>query len=246
MSLTELEQHVVDEIDRRGEELVELASALIRFDTEAREPEHPPREEAAFQEYLAGRLAALGAQIDLWEPAREDVHGSRLVPAGGLGFAGRPQLAARFPGAGGGRSLLLNGHIDVVSSAPRDAWTSDPNEPEVRHGKLYGRGSCDMKGGIAAMTFAAEVIAALGVRVSGIGVRVEPGRRFFCSPETRHPIPEPRSIPGNTSGFASLQCVPGGIGSTIRSSRIDPPVVCAGNQYGVVVSPERIRRCQKM
>ncbi|MBA2295095.1 MAG: ArgE/DapE family deacylase [Actinobacteria bacterium] len=167
MALTELEQQVFDEIGRRGEELVELASALIRFDTEAREPEHPPREEAALQEYLAGRLAALGAEIDLWEPAREDVAGSRLVPDGGLGFAGRPQLAARFRGAGGGRSLLLNGHIDVVSPEPRESWTSDPNEPEVRDGKLYGRGSCDMKGGIAAMTFAAEVIAALGVRLAG-------------------------------------------------------------------------------
>ncbi len=167
MALTELERRIADEIGRRGDELVELASALIRFDTEAREPDDPPRGEAALQEYLAGRLAALGAEIDLWEPDREDVEGSRLVPAGGLGFEGRPQLAARYRGAGGGRSLLLNGHIDVVSSVPREAWTSDPNEPEVRDGKLYGRGSCDMKGGIAAMTFAAEVLSGLGVRLAG-------------------------------------------------------------------------------
>ena len=157
--LTDLERRIVDEIAGRRHELVELASALIRFDTEAREPDDPPREEAALQGYLADRLAARGAEIDLWEPAREDVAGSRLVPPGGLGFEGRPQLAATFRGAGGGRSLLLNGHIDVVSSAPREAWASDPNEPEVRDGKLYGRGSCDMKGGIAAMALAAEALA---------------------------------------------------------------------------------------
>jgi len=167
MGLSEIERRVTDEIGRRGDELVELASALIRFDTEAREPDDPPREEAALQEYLAGRLAALGAETDVWEPARADVEGSRLVPAGGLGFEGRPQLAARFRGAGGGPSLLLNGHIDVVSAAPREAWTSDPNMPEVRDGKLYGRGSCDMKGGVAAMTFAAEALAELGVRLAG-------------------------------------------------------------------------------
>ena len=165
--LSELEQRVAGEIARRADELVELASALIRFDTEAREPDDPAREEAALQEHLAGRLGARGAEIDLWEPTRDDVDGSRLVPAGGLGFEGRPQLAATFRGAGGGRSLLFNGHIDVVSSIPREAWTSDPNEPEVRHGKLYGRGACDMKGGIAAMTFAAEVLAELGVRLAG-------------------------------------------------------------------------------
>ncbi|MBA2293638.1 MAG: M20/M25/M40 family metallo-hydrolase, partial [Actinobacteria bacterium] len=167
MGLSELEQRVVGEIGHRSDELVELASALIRFDTEAREPDDPPREEAPLQEYLAGRLGALGAETDVWEPERKDVEGSRLVPPGGLGFEGRPQLAARFRGAGEGRSLLLNGHIDVVAAVPREAWTSDPNQPEVRDGRLYGRGSCDMKGGIAAMTFAAEVLAELGVRLAG-------------------------------------------------------------------------------
>lgn len=167
MPLTDLERQVFDEVARRRDELVELASELIRFDTEARQPGDPPRQEAALQSYLAARLAARGAEIDLWEPAPEDVAGSRLVPPGGLGFEGRPQLAARLRGAGGGRSLLLNGHIDVVSAVPREAWTSDPNEPEVRDGKLYGRGSCDMKGGIAAMVLAAEVLVEVGVRLAG-------------------------------------------------------------------------------
>ena len=167
MALTELEQRVVDEVARRSGELVELASALIRFDTEARAADDPPRDEAALQEYLAARLARHGAEVDLWEPARGDVDGSRLVPPGGLDFVGRPQLAARVRGAGGGRSLLLNGHIDVVSAEPLHAWTTHPNEPDVRDGRLYGRGSCDMKGGVAAMTFAAEVLAGLGIRLAG-------------------------------------------------------------------------------
>ena len=84
-----------------------------------------------------------------------------------LDFDGRPQLVARFAGAGGGRSLLLNGHIDVVSGEPKARWTDDPNTPVVRDGKLYGRGACDMKGGVAAMVLAAEVLARLGVRLAG-------------------------------------------------------------------------------
>ena len=51
-----------------------------------------------------------------------------------LDFDGRPQLLARFAGAGGGRSLLLNGHIDVVSGEPKARWTDDPNTPVVRDG----------------------------------------------------------------------------------------------------------------
>lgn len=57
---------------------------------------------------------------------------------------------------------------------------------------------------------------------------------------------ESAPCPGNTNGLASLQCVPGGIGRTIRSSRIDPLLVWAGNHQGACVSPDRIRFYQKM
>ena len=85
-----------------------------------------------------------------------------MVPDG-LDFVGRPQLAAQqLRSTGGGRSLLLNGHIDAVSYKPLERWTSHPLEPEVRDGLLYGRGSCDMKGGIAGMLFALETVKRLG------------------------------------------------------------------------------------
>ena len=161
-----LEERILEEVAAGREELVELTSALIGFDTTAREPADPPRDEAELQAYLGDRLSRAGAAVDIWEPEPGDVAGTRQIPLG-LGFAGRPQLAARFPGAGGGRSLLLNGHIDVVPSEPRGRWTSDPNQAEVRDGALYGRGACDMKGGVACMVYAAEVLSRLGVRLQG-------------------------------------------------------------------------------
>lgn len=165
--LTASERRVMDEIARCRDDLVALASALIGFDTTARENnDEPPRDEAALQEYLAARLRAVGAEADVWEPTPEDVADSPMTLPG-LRFEGRPQLAARFAGTGNGRSLLFNGHIDVVTVEPRERWTSDPFHAEVRDGKLYGRGSCDMKGGIAAMVFAAEVLATLGLRLAG-------------------------------------------------------------------------------
>lgn len=167
MSLSELERRVVDEIEACQEELVTLLADLIAFDTTARsEVNSPARDEAALQAYLAERLRAAGAETDVWEPAPEDVAGSKLAPPG-VRFDGRPQMVARFAGTGGGRSLLFNGHVDVVSSEPRERWTSDPNRAEVRDGKLYGRGACDMKGGVAAMTFAAEALASVGAKLAG-------------------------------------------------------------------------------
>jgi len=154
------EQRLVDAIAARSDELVALLCDLIRFDTTSRtEPDDPARDEAALQAHLAARLQAAGAEVDVWEPARDDVAGHPLTPAGGIGFAGRPQLAARFRGTGGGRSLLLNGHIDVVPAEREDGWDHDPFEPQVRDGRVSGRGACDMKGGIAAMVVAAEALA---------------------------------------------------------------------------------------
>ncbi len=85
----------------------------------------------------------------------------------GIHFDGRPQMIARVAGDGGGKSMLLNGHIDVVPAEPRAAWRRDPFEAHVEDGRLYGRGSCDMKGGVAAMVVAVETLAALGVSLKG-------------------------------------------------------------------------------
>ena len=153
---------LVDAVAERRDDLVALACELIGYDTTSRsEPGAPAREEAALQGALAERLRACGAEVDLWEPAPADVAGHPLSVAG-LGFAGRPQLAARLRGSGGGRSLLLNGHIDVVPAAREDGWEHDPFDPQVRDGQISGRGACDMKGGIAAMVVAAEVLSATG------------------------------------------------------------------------------------
>src|SRR6185436_18142557 len=108
-----LEQRILEAIESGREELVELVSRLVAFDTTAREVDDQPRDEADLQAYLGDRLRAAGATVDIWEPLPQDVAGSRQMPPG-LTFDGRPQMAASFAGSGGGPSLLLNGHIDVV------------------------------------------------------------------------------------------------------------------------------------
>ena len=160
-----LEEKVVKAALGARDEIVELVTESVACDTTARLPGQPARDEEKLQRLLAARLARLGAQPDLWEPAPTGA-GSRSLPPG-LDFAGRPQLAAVLPGAGGGRSLLLNGHIDAVDVAPREQWLSDPFRVEERDGSLYGRGVCDMKGGIACLVVALETLSRLGVRLAG-------------------------------------------------------------------------------
>jgi len=160
--IDERERRVCEHIAQRQDELVALLRALIGFDTVAASGGELP----ALQSFLAARLERSGAHADVEEPDPAVVAGHPFAPEG-FTFEGRPQLVARFAGAGGGRTLLLNGHVDVVSAEPRDAWSVDPFAGELRDGAVYGRGSCDMKGGVAAMVFAAEALAELGVALRG-------------------------------------------------------------------------------
>jgi acetylornithine deacetylase len=156
------ERELIKRIETRRDELVELACELISYDTTSRAyPEEPARQEAALQSALAARLQAAGAEIDLWEPDPADVADHPLTAGRVFRFDGRPQMAARLRGSGGGRSLIFNGHIDVVPASIND-WDHDPFDPQLRNGMIIGRGACDMKGGIAAMVVAAESLAETG------------------------------------------------------------------------------------
>jgi acetylornithine deacetylase len=162
----ELEREICGRIAERQHDLVALLQTLIRFDTTTHVPGAPARQEAALQAYLAERLTRAGASVDVSEPDPALIAGHQMVPEG-FTFSGRPQLVARFAGAGGGRTLLLNGHVDVVDPGRFDAWDHPPFDGVVVDGTVRGRGACDMKGGVACMVFAAEVLAELGVRLAG-------------------------------------------------------------------------------
>jgi acetylornithine deacetylase len=78
-------------------------------------------------------------------------------------YENRYNLVANCPLTGqGGRSALFNGHLDVFSPEPIDSWNHDPFDPEIKEGWLYGRGSGDMKSGLAAMVYAVEAIKKAG------------------------------------------------------------------------------------
>ncbi|HTP23566.1 MAG TPA: M20/M25/M40 family metallo-hydrolase [Solirubrobacteraceae bacterium] len=223
MPLTAAEQRVCEAIEAGSDELVNLAASLIGFDTTAREVGDPCRDEAALQGYLAGRLSAAGATVDVWEPDAEAMAGKPLVPPG-LSFEGRPQLIARLAGQGGGRSLVFNGHIDVVSAEPRSEWTSDPFAGSVRDGRLYGRGACDMKGGIASMVFAVEALASTGVLLDG---------DLLVATNTDE----------ESSGAGGTALVERGLradaGIVTEPTGFQTWIACRGSDYGVITVPGR-------
>src|SRR5207244_9617777 len=132
-------------------EIVRFTADLVRIPTI-----NPPGEEyEAGAHFLGEHLKRRGFAIEY------------------IAAEGRPEHTARHPRVnvvgsrrgGPGPVVHLNGHIDVVPAG--DGWAVDPFGGIVRDGRIYGRGVCDMKAGIAAAVFAAEAITRAGVPLPG-------------------------------------------------------------------------------
>lgn len=143
-------------------ELLDLVRELVSLPSENR----PPRgEEGPCQERVSGYLGSLGLAVDTFEP--DEVEGATTHPAWwpGRDYAGRPNIAARLPGLGGGRSLLFSGHVDVVPAVGEGAhgyW-----DGEIDDGRLYGRGALDMKGGVACYLHALRCLVECKAMLAG-------------------------------------------------------------------------------
>ena len=136
---TAVADRVLAGVDR--DTLVDLASQLVRI------PSFCP-DETPVARFLADYFRPRGYQVEL-----QEVEPDRL------------QAIATLPGAGGGPRLMFNGHTDINSLAR--GWTRDPFTPWVEGDRLYGHGVQNMKGGLATMIQAAEVIRQAGVRLRG-------------------------------------------------------------------------------
>jgi succinyl-diaminopimelate desuccinylase len=185
-------------VAERRDDVVALTQALVRIPTV-----NPPGDAyEACARLLGERLARRGFSVEFVRaagaPGDSDAHPrvnvvARIEPPGGMD---------------GGECLHFNGHIDVVEPGP--GWTQDPFGAAVVDGRIYGRGSCDMKGGIAAGVIAAEALLDSGlpwrgaIEISGTvdeesggyaGVGFLAERGHFSRPRVHHVIiPEPLGV----------------------------------------------------
>ena len=124
-------------------------------------------DEAKIQKFLADYLAGLGLKIDMWETSWEELKKHPAYRPVARGYEGRPNIVATLKGSGGGRSLLLNGHTDVIPVGGGEGWSDDPWSAKIKNGRIYGRGSADMKSGVASHIMAMECLLAAGVKTKG-------------------------------------------------------------------------------
>jgi succinyl-diaminopimelate desuccinylase len=193
--MTQDTENLLKIIEARREELVELAQALIRFPTI-----NPPGE--AYQpcaEFIGRRLGARGFAVNYVRAAGTPGDSERYP---------RVNVIARREGGTAGRCVHFNSHIDVVQTGA--GWTLDPFAAVIRDGKIYGRGACDMKGGLAASIIAVEALIDSGAELPGAleisgtvdeesggfgGVHYLAQRGWFSPPRVDHVIiPEPLNV----------------------------------------------------
>jgi acetylornithine deacetylase len=164
-------QSIIDAVDARREPILAFFRELVRTPSET----HPPGgDEGPAQAIVARRLREIGLDVDIFEPT--DVPDVERHPGWwpGQDYAGRPNVVGAWrapaPSDGSktaGRSLILNGHIDVVPAGDRQLWSHEPYGAEEVGGRIYGRGTADQKIGIAAMIEAVAVLRELGLRPAG-------------------------------------------------------------------------------
>ncbi|HMQ57062.1 MAG TPA: acetylornithine deacetylase/succinyl-diaminopimelate desuccinylase family protein [Rhizobiaceae bacterium] len=179
-------------IDSRRDEVARLTAGLIRFET----VNPPGRDYGPCAEFIAARLKRSGFVTEI------------LRATGAPGDTDefpRFNVVARREGSASGPCVHFNSHIDVVEAG--DGWTVDPFGGEIRDGKVYGRGACDMKGGLAASIVAVEAFLDVfpqfpgAIEISGTadeesggfgGVAWLAERGYFSPPRVDHVIiPEP-------------------------------------------------------
>lgn len=184
-----MEDKILTSVDANCEAYIQLLRRTIQIPSLT-------GEEGAAQEFIAECLQDLGMAVECWEPdlaeifrtfpevAQYPTHWQHdlILPydtlplyddyiASGkqdvLNYHQRPNVLGTLPGKGGGRSLLINGHIDTVTVEPRSGWTRDPFGAHIDGDRLCGRGSADMKGGLVAALCAIQTLVLCGAELRG-------------------------------------------------------------------------------
>ena len=147
-------------MDSHQEEAIAFLQSIIRIPSQT-------GDEKQVQDFMQEYLTKLGLQVDRFVPSLDELrkHPAFVEPA--QGYENRPNVVGICKGEGGGRSLLFNGHIDVIPEGAPENWEHGPWSGDIADGKLYGRGASDMKSGVAAMTMALKAVRDSGIKLKG-------------------------------------------------------------------------------
>jgi acetylornithine deacetylase len=155
-----LAQTIRGAVQARRQDAVSLLQELVRVPSVT-------GEEGAVGAVVGRAFSERGLDVDTWEATREETEPYREHIGEQSSYENRPNVAGTKRGTGEGRSILLNAHTDTVDPGDSTAWKEDPLSGNLEGDLLYGRGSCDMKGGLVTHLIALDAISDLGLWLRG-------------------------------------------------------------------------------
>ena len=157
-------------LEKNKQKYIDRLSELVAIDTHDLGHGIDGGLEKQGQDYMAELFRKMGAEVTLDSMKEEDIEKCfSLYQEGNLGHqqTDRYNVYAQFNGEKPGKTLMFNGHIDVMPADEVEEWTTPPFSPTIRDGKLYGRGTADMKGGLMAATMAVKLLQDAGIPFFG-------------------------------------------------------------------------------
>ncbi len=152
---------IIAAVDERFEQQIDFTKTLVRFASLR-------GNEAEAQLFMAEAMSERGLVVDRWKIEIESISDHPGFSPVAVAYDEAYNVVGSYrPVKHSGRSLILNGHIDVVPTGPAARWSRPPFEPYVKAGQLYGRGAGDMKAGLAGSLFAFDAVCAAGLRPGG-------------------------------------------------------------------------------
>jgi len=159
---TDTKTDLIQKVDKMRDEIFQTIQDLVKIPSVV-------GHEGEAQEWMAKLYHSLGLSVEKLIPKKEDLIGHPAYFEIGFPYTpSRPNIVGTYPGTGSGKSLILNGHIDVVSPEPVETWDGgNPWSGRIEGNRLYGRGSADMKSGLLTNFFALKTLFDLTLKPKG-------------------------------------------------------------------------------
>ena len=137
--MADFERQITSALEESQEDIVSFIQTLIQSPSLA-------NDEGPVQEVIQGKLETLGLDTEKIIVKFDKLKDHPAFCDDGFSPDSRVNIVGQWHN-GGGRSLILNGHVDVVPTGPENLWNKSPWSGYIKNGRIYGRGSCDMKAG---------------------------------------------------------------------------------------------------
>ena len=158
--MADLRQQIASAVEASRDDLVSFIQTLVQSPSLA-------NDEGPVQNIIQDKLESLGLDTEKILVRFDKLKDHPGFSDDGFSPDSRVNVMGQWHNDGGGRSLILNGHVDVVPTGPENLWNKSPWSGSVKNGRIYGRGSCDMKAGLGAGIFAVQVLQSIGFKPDG-------------------------------------------------------------------------------